>query len=548
MTEEDIHIEASNAEPQKTPDGSRKGWKKPLVLILFGVVMGWLFPVARSCDGARGTAGDGKIGEVTGLIASRYVDSIAADSLQDDAVHALMAALDPHSCYITKAEVEHEMNDMHGSFEGVGLMVKQLNDTVFVGSVIEDGPSTGLDILAGDCIVAVDTVNVIGLAVDKVVELLHGPGGTKVGITLQRYGESGTRRVEVTRGMVPTPSLACCCMMNDSLGYIRLTRFSETSYQEFCKALTSLKAKGMTALILDLRDNGGGLLEAAIGIVDELLPGRNPILYSQGAHRKRRMVYSSWGGLFGEGRLVVLVDEFSASASEIVAGAVQDNDRGLVVGRRTFGKGLVQEQIELSDGSLLRLTTARYYTPSGRCIQRPYGDGNNTYYSDFYTRVVDEVLTDSALVSITDSTPYYTLVKHRTVYGGGGVYPDRRIPYKKDPRVAYYNAVLDKGLPARFGFRYVTSHVQELLKAYPDEESFVKGFAVSDAMFGEFLRAADRAGVQRNATGIAAYKKEMCTYIKAYIAQSLYGTKAFCRIALDNDSDVEQTIKIMGEL
>ena len=305
-----------------------------------------------------------------------------------------------------------------------------------------------------------------------------------------------------------------------------------------------LKAKGMERLVLDLRDNSGGLLSAALGICDELLPDRELIVYTQGAHQRRQEEHSSRGGLFCKGELIVMIDEYSASASEIVAGAVQDNDRGLIVGRRSFGKGLVQQRFPLPDRSAIQLTTSRYYTPSGRCIQRPYNKGTDEYYADFAQNIIDEYDGDSTLYKINDSTPYYT-AKGRTVYGGGGIYPDHTIHYKSDENVVYYNRLLNKGLLSDYIFDYVSYKGSTIKQKHPTEESFLKNYTVSDAMLEQLFANAEKKGIARDAKGIARYREEIRTRIKAGIGDMLYSNNAFYYLLLPYDPELKEALSLM---
>ena len=512
----------------------------PLLLIVFGILLGILFaPNTRS-----GRRAPDKVREALELIESEYVDDIPRDSLEEEAVRAILGTLDPHSSYLSVADFEREESDMRGNFDGVGMVLRQFGDTVCVGPVIKGGPSSSLDILPGDRILKVDTAVVSGakIKIEDVVSMLRGPRRSSVDVTLYRLADASTHTVTIRRGVIPTPSLSYYGILKPGIGYMRLARFTETSYDEVCQALDSLNKQGMKHLIFDLRSNSGGLLETATSIVDEFLNSREPIVYTQGAHQRRQTVHSTRGGRFTQGPLTVVIDEWSASASEIVAGAIQDNDRGEIVGRRSFGKGLVQRQCYFKDGSAMFLTIARYYTPSGRCIQRPYANGTKSYYSDFIDRVTDEVLSNSPSLDIADSTPYYTLRQHRTVYGGGGIYPDRNIAYQKDSLLTYYNSLINKQVISLFSLDYVSRHAKELLTQYPTGSDFCSGFVVDDKLFEAMLRMADSEGIARNRQCIAAYGNEMRAYIKAYIAESLYDNYTFYRITLPYDHDMQQVL------
>ena len=532
-----INNDINNIQASTPPSGGSGRSGHPLMLVVFGILLGLFFAPNMH---KRHSAPD-KVGEALQLIESEYVDNMSRDSLEEQAVRAILSTLDPHSSYLSITDFEREESDMRGNFDGVGMVLRMVGDTVCVGQIIEGGPSSTHDILPGDRILRVDTTVVSGakLKIEDVVAMLRGPRRSQVDVTFYRIADGTTHTETIRRGVIPTPSLSYYGMLKPGVGYIRLARFTETSYNEVCQALDSLNKQGLKHLVFDLRSNSGGLLEAATSIADEFLPARQPIVYTKGAHQRRQTVRSTRNGRYTEGKLTVVIDEWSASASEIVAGAIQDNDRGEIVGRRSFGKGLVQRQCYFKDGSAMFLTIARYYTPSGRCIQRPYSNGTKSYYSDFIDRVADEVLHDSVALAITDSTPYYTLRQHRTVYGGGGIYPDRNISYRKDTLAVYYNNLINKQVISTFSLDYVSRHAKELLDKYPTGNDFYFGFTVSDNLFEAMLQRADKEGIARNQRSIAAYGKEMRDYIKAYIAESLYGNNTFYRITLPYDYDIK---------
>ena len=333
----------------------------------------------RQHDIAIGSAGPNsyKLNAIWNLVNSRYVDPIEGDTLVERIYASILSTLDPHSNYLSGAALAKETEALQGHFEGIGIVIKIVNDTVCVGQVIADGPSERAGLQAGDRILKVDGRKVAGVSMssDTVISLLRGPRKSTANVEILRLSEGKARNVKIVRDVISTPSVTYSGMIDTETGYIRLSRFGATTYEEFCESLKTLKDKGMKHLVLDLRANGGGMLNAAIDICDELLPGKELIVYTEGAHQRRENAYSKPGGLFCQGKVTVIIDEFSASASEIVAGAIQDNDRGTIVGRRSFGKGLVQQQFSLPDNSAVLLTIARYYTPSGRCIQRPYDRG-----------------------------------------------------------------------------------------------------------------------------------------------------------------------------
>lgn len=522
-------------------DKARQSGNFVLVLIamVLGVLIGLMF-ASHGTQRADGTL-ESKVDEVMRLVESEYVDAIDADSVSERIVAAILSELDPHSTYLSARETERTDEMMRGNFEGVGIVLHFEGDTAYVGQVMADGPSANTGLLPGDMIVTVggDTVSGVGMASDSVVARMRGPRATIAEVHVRRLGEDLTFRIR--RGVVNHQTVTCAKMLNDTTGYILLLSFSSTSYDEFHNALVLLKGKGMRKLIFDLRGNGGGSLSSAVGIAGELLPVGSLIVYTQGEHSRRRDVKAPIGGLFTKGTVVVMVDENSASASEVVSGALQDNDRATIVGRRTFGKGLVQTDFSLSDGSSVLLTTARYYTPSGRSIQRPYDSGTDEYYRSYIAQLLDESYADSMTVHINDSTPYYTK-GGRVVYGGGGIVPDRLLAYHKDESFVYYNALANKGLINKVAFRYVREHAAELLKRYPDTKSFGKGFKANESMLEELVREGEGKGVERNSKSIATQRPLMMAMLKAYVGLALFGNDAFYDAYLPMDEDLKETL------
>ena len=512
-----------------------------LIAMVLGVLIGLMF-ASHSTRQAEGTL-EGKVGEVMRLVEEEYVDQVDVDSVSERILAAILSELDPHSTYLSARETERTGEIMRGNFEGVGIVLHHEGDSVYVGQVMADGPSANVGLLPGDLIMTVDgdTMSGKGIASDSVVTRLRGPRATTVVVCVRRLGKDHCYKIR--RGVVSHQTVTCAKMLDDTTGYILLASFSTTSYEEFHNALATLKGRGMKKLILDLRGNGGGALASAVGIAGDLLPAGSLIVYTQGAHSRRRDVKAPLGGLFTKGTVVVMVDENSASASEVVSGALQDNDRANIVGRRTFGKGLVQTDFSLNDGSSVLLTTARYYTPSGRSIQRPYTDGTDEYYRSYLTQLLDESYADSMTVHIVDSTPYYTK-GGRVVYGGGGIVPDKLLPYHKDESFVYYNTLANKGLINNVAFRYVRHHAAELLERYPDAKSFDKGFRTSDALLAELIREGESRGVERNDKSIAAQRPLMTTMLKAYIGLALFGNDAFYDAYLPMDNDLQETLKM----
>ena len=353
-----------------------------------------------------------------------YVDSVDEQKLVEDGIRGMIEKLDPHSSYLTAKEVKQANEPLQGNFEGIGVQFNMVEDTLLVIQPVGGGPSEKMGIVAGDRIVSVNDTAIAGVKMprEEIMRRLRGPKGTKVNLGIVRRGISDTLRFVITRDKIPVKSIDATYMIRPQVGYIRIGSFGATTHDEFCESLKKLKKQGMRSLILDLQENGGGYLHAAVNIAEEFLERDALIVYTQGRRTQRAEYKASGGGLFTKGKVIVLVDSYTASAAEIVSGAIQDHDRGIVVGRRTFGKGLVQRPIDLPDGSMIRLTIAHYYTPSGRCIQKPYEKGNQKDYAeDMLHRLKSGELMSADSVHFADSLKYYTLNKHRLVYGGGGI-------------------------------------------------------------------------------------------------------------------------------
>ena len=529
-------------------NGDKSANKGNLILILVAMVLGVLIGLMFASHANRerdDSSLQSKVSEVLKLVETEYVDPVDIDSLSEDLLAALLSELDPHSTYLSARESEKAAEMMRGNFEGIGIVLHREDDTVFVDQILADGPSATIGLLPGDMIVTVDgeQVSGVGMPTDSVIARLRGPSGTKVAVTVTRpdptAGKATEKTFTIRRGIVNHNSVVYASMLDDTTGYILLSTFATTSHDEFHNALVRLKRQGMQRLIFDLRGNGGGSLTSAIGIAGELLPYGSLIVYTQGEHSRRRNVRAHHGGLFTKGSVIVMVDENSASASEVVSGALQDNDRALIVGRRTFGKGLVQSEFELRDGSAVLLTTARYYTPSGRSIQRPYDDGKEQYYRDYFEQLIDESYADSITVHIADSTPYQT-VGGRTVYGGGGIVPDILLPYRKDSSFVYYNNLANKGLIRRIAFMQVRRHAAELLERYPTAKEFVAGYRIDGEVMEELAKAGEAAGIERDSTSLATQRRFIESMMKANIGMSLYGSEAFYDTYLPMDEDLNR--------
>jgi len=468
-----------------------------------------------------------KFQEVLNYVERNYVDTVNEALLKEKAISGMLQSLDPHSVYITASEFHEVTDPLLGSFEGIGVQFRLDNDSITVIIPVPGGPSEKVGIKAGDRIVKVDGVNMTGkkLANNDVMRKLKGPRGTKVRVSIYRRGFPGLTDYTITRDFIPTYSLDISYMPVAGIGYIKLNNFSATTHEEISKALKALNANGLKKLILDLRDNGGGYLQAAIDVADEFLPEKKLIVYTRGLHHPKEIFNATSGGLFETGDLVILIDEFSASASEIVAGAIQDNDRGTIIGRRSFGKGLVQEQLNFRDGSAVRLTVARYYTPTGRCIQRPYKNGSEEYNLEYYHRFQNGELETPDSIHFADSLKYKT-PKGKIVYGGGGIMPDVYIPVEKDSSLVFYNTFANKGLIYQFAFDYTDKNRKDLNRNKSFTE-FDHNFQVTPSLYNDLLKYGEQHGVKRTGKNPEASDEKIKVLLKAYIGRNILDNEGF---------------------
>ncbi len=391
----------------------------------------------------------------------------------------------------------------------------------------------------------VDDTLVAGIKITnkQVMKKLKGKGGTEVKISVKRQGYKSLIDYTITRGKIPTYSVDIAYKPTKDIGYIKISKFSATTTEEFFDAIKNLKEKGINKLILDLRGNGGGYLDAAITLADEFLPKNQLIVYTEGAHKKKKSYFSSSEGSFEDKDLIVLIDEFSASASEILAGAIQDNDRGLIIGRRSFGKGLVQEQLQLSDGSAIRLTVARYHTPSGRCIQNNYANGIDEYYNNFYERFVNEETENQDSIHFADSLKYKT-TKGRTVYGGGGIMPDIFIPFDKEERTILYAELINKGIIYQFAFDYSDKNRKQLMQ-YKNANGFISNYQVTDNILNELIKYSEKNGVKYNEEEFTKSENLIKLQLKAYIGRNIFKDEAFYPIILSNDKTFLKALELL---
>lgn len=460
-------------------------------------------------------------------------------------IRLLLEQLDPHSEYIASEEF-NEMNDpLMGSFDGIGVQFTIQKDTVLVVQPVIGCLSEKVGIRAGDRIVEADgkLIAGVGISNQEVMKALKGPRRTKVKLGVFRRGTPSLLNFDIVRDKIPTNSIDVAYMLNKTAAYVKISRFSAKTHKEFDAALSNLLALGMQSLVLDLRGNGGGVLQSAVDIADQFLTQGNNIVYTEGRMRPRQTYRSSRKGQFNKPTqgLVVLIDEFSASASEIIAGAIQDNDRGLIVGRRSFGKGLVQEQVQMNDGSAIRITVARYYTPSGRCIQSPYDDGTEKYYESFMNRFINA----GADSLVHDSTPYYTS-KGRKVYGGGGVFPDIYVPYDTAETSQWYLQLINHGLLYNYALDYTDANRSKLEK-YKTPEYFVAKFKLSETDFQSFLSWCRENKVQPSQYELIKSKTMVINRLESYIARNVFGEKAFYPFYLKYDKTLQMALEELGK-
>ena len=512
------------------------------------LLTGIVFPVlAQQQDPAT----VGKLEALLYHIDRMYVDDVDKKELVDAAVVRMLEELDPHSIYIPKEDLEEVNEPLKGNFEGVGIQFNIVRDTIYVVDAIAGGPSERLGIRAGDRVLTIDGEKAAGVGFKNsdVMKALRGKKGTKVNVLIGRRGVPEPMEFVITRDKIPIFSVEASYMADPRTGYIKVSRFSATTMKEFRDKLDELKSQGMQDLVLDLQGNGGGYLRTAIDMADEFLGDRKLVVYTEGRTSPRDDTYATKEGRFEKGRLVVLVDEGSASASEIVSGAMQDWDRGVIVGRRSFGKGLVQRPVMLPDGSAVRLTVSRYYTPSGRCIQKSYEDGVENYRKEKGQRLLNGELTSADSIHGTDTVKFYTMNK-RVVYGGGGIMPDVFVPIDTAQSSAYFGQLVRKGILNTFALSYVDEHRQELLQRYSSVERFRTGFSVDEALMDGLAAAADKEDVEADPEGVTRSRSLIALRLKALIARDLWDTSAYWQVInADNpvDRSYQRALEILSD-
>jgi carboxyl-terminal processing protease len=498
---------------------------------------------AQTIDPAR------KLLMAESVIENYYVDDVNADTIVQEAIVAMLKTLDPHSTYTNAAETKALTEPLNGNFSGIGIQFQILNDTVYVIQTIANGPCEKVGVLPGDRIVACNDTLLTGksLANSVVQKHLRGPKGSVARLKVVRRSVADTLNFRVTRDNIPLYTVDAAYMAAPGVGYIKVSSFGAETPKEFSKAISSLQKQGMTNLMIDLQDNGGGYLQSAVDLASCFLPAGSTVVYTEGLNQPVKYFRSTSGYPITSPRIVVLTNEYSASASEILTGALQDNDRAVVVGRRTFGKGLVQRPIPFPDGSMMRLTTARYYTPSGRCIQKPYTKGSTEdYANDLDLRYKHGEFTCIDSIKLDKSRAYKTLNLGRTVYGGGGIMPDLFVPLDTTGVNKFYREVRAKNLINQYVASYVEANRSQLKNTYPNEDAFVEKFRVTDKFYADFVADAKKHGVSATADEVAEAKKLISAMLAGLMGRDLFEMTAYYRIANKENPVYNEALRVVS--
>ncbi len=490
-----------------------------------------------------------KIGKTLALLEAIYVDSVDISAITEQMIITTLRNLDPHSVYIPAKDVQEEREPLQGNFEGVGIQFNLLNDTIIIISPTPGGPSEKVGIQAGDRIITIagEKVTGIGMSTTGVQKRLRGPKGTTVVVTIYRKGVDELLEFTITRDKIPVTSLDAAYMISDGVGYVKLSRFSEQTAVEFEDAVEKLKLTRMENLIIDLRGNSGGYMVPAVQIADELLPMEELIVYIEGVHTSRQEYRSTPSGTLTRAKIAVLIDEGSASASEILAGAVQDWDRGVVIGRRSFGKGLVQNGFPLPDGSEIRLTIARYFTPSGRSIQTPYNEGFDKYFQTYYTRYFNGELIHPDSLNLPDSLKAYTITNKRVVYGGGGISPDIFIPIDTTYYSDYYRDLIRTSTLTNFMIAYTDRNRKDLTRRYKTFERFSKEFTFDDETIKALVAAGEKNKVKFDQAQFDISAPEMKKVMKGLVARDLWDMNEYYMVVNEDDYAIMRALSILND-
>ncbi len=488
-----------------------------------------------------------KFGRLLRLIDGYYVDTTNIDALTEKAIVKVLSELDPHSTYISKEEVEKMNEPLKGNFEGIGISFNIYKDTLMVNSTISGGPSEKVGLRSGDRIIEVDGENIAGTGLKNsdVFRLLRGDKGTEVNLKVLRRGVRDLLDFTIIRDKIPIFSVDASYMLNESTGYIKLNKFAATSLDEFLEAMKKLKNSGIKNLILDLRGNTGGYLKTAIQISNQFLKKGSLVVYTEGINDIKREYKAPSQGTFEKGNLVILINEMSASASEIVSGAIQDWDRGVIIGRRSFGKGLVQKPFFLTDGSMIRLTTAHYYTPSGRCIQKSYKNGLKEYREDYIHRMENGEMFSADSIKFDESQKFKTLINGRTVFGGGGIMPDIFIPMDTSSHYKYINKLRRKSVIYNYVLDYIDVNRNKLKLKYSDFDQFDKHFEVTTAMINKVVENGEKEGIEKDETSLEFSSNDMKKEIKAIIARDLFSRNDFYKVIYKDDKDILKALEVL---
>ena len=481
-----------------------------------------------------------------GAISALYVEDVDEKKIVEQAIKGMIEELDPHSTYLTPQENDKSNETLMGSFEGIGVQFNMVEDTLFIVLPIPDGPSERMGIMAGDRIVTVNDTAIAGVKMsqESIMKRLRGPKGTKVDLGINRRGVDELLHFIVTRDKIPVNTVDAAYIIRPGIGYIKVSSFGATTVDEFENKLADLRRQGAQSLILDLQGNGGGLLMAAVGMANEFLGRDQMVVYTEGRRSPKSGYMADGRGRFRDGQLVVLIDEYSASASEIVSGAVQDWDRATIVGRRSFGKGLVQRPIEFHDGSLIRLTVAKYYTPVGRCIQKPYGKDVD-YGDDILERLHHGELTNPDSIHFPDSLKYSTMIRHRTVYGGGGIMPDIFVPLDTTRTNQYYRNVTAKNVTLNTSMQYTERNRRMLERRFKSFDEYNKGFEIGPDVMKIFLDKAKDAKVEYDEEQYQQCLPIFRTQLKATIARLVWGMNAYYQVIQDLDETIQRAVEYM---
>ena len=519
----------------------------PLIIavsVAFGILAGMYLP-GRKGDSPHSNirSRNDKLSNIVNIIESNYVDSVNRNDLEETAIPAMLKKLDPHSIYIPAKDLKKANEPLQGNFDGIGISFNLLTDTILVISTIPGGPSEKAGVTAGDKIIYVNDSLVAGKKITDEVAMgmLKGPKGTTVKLRILRRGQKELIPFEITRDKIPRYSIDVAYMVNDNTGYIKINNFAVTTFDEFMAGLRDLKGKGMTKLIVDLRGNSGGIMESAIRIADQFLKKDQLIVYTKGRSQPRNDALATGEGEFETGDLVLLIDEWSASASEILAGAIQDNDRGTIIGRRSFGKGLVQEPVMFPDGSGMRLTVARYYTPTGRSIQKPYTEGTDKYYEDFHERFSrGEYLSEDSIH--LNNLPKFKTAGGKILYGEGGIMPDKFVPLDTTGYSTYFAAVRNS-IIYRFALNYTEKNRETLRKfgEYGEMEKYLD----KQALLDQFIKFAAANDIKKDPAGLKISGKIIHTQVKAYIVRNMLDNKGFYPIWAELDSTLRYAVDFL---